>query len=147
MLIQPNTYAVVDKDGIIRQGRSITQRSLKATVEALAEEGLCLKLVEGGPIDSDLVRLAPNGDWIARPAPVPEAMPVTRDMVNTEIEARITARFDPFDQFNALRGARDDVDFAWIDAVREAGRALKAMDPIPPDFKDDKYWPAGESNG
>jgi len=26
-------------------------------------------------------------------------------------------------------------------AVWEASRALKKMDPIPPDFRDDKYWP------
>ncbi len=31
---------------------------------------------------------------------------------------------------------------AWVQAVHEAKRALKAMDPIPADFADDRHWPA-----
>lgn len=66
---------------------------------------------------------------------------VTPAMVDAETNRRITEHADPFDQMNAMRGARNDVDFAWIDTVREAGRKLKATPPIPPDYADDHHWP------
>lgn len=31
---------------------------------------------------------------------------------------------------------------AWVQSVHEAKRALKAMDPIPADFADDRHWPS-----
>lgn len=66
---------------------------------------------------------------------------VTPDMVDAVATARITARYSLTRQINALRGAADDVDFAWIDAVRDAARALKAMPVIPPDYAADRHWP------
>ena len=67
--------------------------------------------------------------------------PVSVDQVDAVTARRIEARHPIIDQINALRGD-GDVDFAWIDAVRDAGRKLKAMTPIPADFADDHHWPA-----
>lgn len=88
-----------------------------------------------------------NGEVRESEAPLPE-LPLARDdpepVTTAEVDAqtarRIESRYRLVDQINALRGD-GDVDFAWVDAVRAAGRRLKAMTPIPADYADDKHWP------
>lgn len=89
-----------------------------------------------------------NGEvrYIGGRRPAPELAqdppePATAAHVDAQTARRIERRYRLVDQINALRGD-GSVDFAWIDAVRDAGRALKAMTPIPPDYADDRHWPA-----
>ncbi len=65
--------------------------------------------------------------------------------VRAECNQRVLARFPIEDQINGLRGAAD-VDFEWIDAMRDRCDELCAMKPIPADFATDHHWPANGDN-
>lgn len=69
---------------------------------------------------------------------------VTPDHVRAETERRILVIWPMHRQINALRLGDEDVTARMgveIDAIREAGQALRSKRPIPSDFKADKYWP------
>lgn len=71
----------------------------------------------------------------------PEIAP---DQVNSECAKRIRRKYSDHDQINAaLEGGKAAKEVAdYVTAHRNAAKALKASDPIPADFRDDKHWPA-----
>lgn len=78
-----------------------------------------------------------DGSVQSREVPVPPPLP---GAVRAEARRRILARYPLEDQINALRG-KAEVDFGWVDAVRDAGRTLRSLTPIPAGFADDRHWP------
>lgn len=64
---------------------------------------------------------------------------VAREEVSAECGRRIKLRYSLEQQLNAGRGS-DEVDFAWIDAMRARYREIAAMTPIPHDFANNKWW-------
>lgn len=77
-----------------------------------------------------------DGATFAKPA-------VTRAKVNAEAGRRITLKFPIHEQINVVRGAKQRPGmWEWIDSVRAKAAELEAMQPIPEDFRDDKYWPS-----
>ena len=77
--------------------------------------------------------------------------PVPAEHVKQEAERRITARdaYPIYKQLNIgrKRGAEFDAMSKFIDDVRDASDRIEAMKPIPPDFRNDKYWPAMPKKG
>ncbi len=76
-----------------------------------------------------------GGKVVPRP-PQPPA-PVEPHQVKAEAERRIMADFPLWRQMNMIRAGED---LSAIDAIREASNLIEAMEPIPLDFKDDRYW-------
>jgi hypothetical protein len=92
-------------------------------------------ILEGG---YDAAHWLVDGEIERREVPAP---PPTQGDVRSECRRRILARYPLEEQVNALRGVAE-VDFAWIDAVREAGQKIRRHAVIPADFADDRHWPA-----
>lgn len=65
----------------------------------------------------------------------------TTDEVRAEVRRRILDRYSLEDQMNAIRAGDGSVDFAWIDAMRAAGKQIRRMAVIPHDFADNRHWP------
>jgi hypothetical protein len=76
-----------------------------------------------------------NSRKVTRP-PDPPA-PVAAWEVKAEAERRILSRFPLWKQLNMIRAGED---LSEIDAIRAASNRIERMDPIPLDFRDDKYW-------
>lgn len=76
------------------------------------------------------------------PADKPEETPViTRKQVGEHM-SRILSYSDGYVMRRADTGEAIPADVqAYRTAVREAAKALKAMEPIPADYRDQKYWP------
>lgn len=78
--------------------------------------------------------------------PVPhQAAPVIAPWaVNAEAQRRIESRYPIWRQMNILRSG-DAVGIEamgrFIDAIRAASDVLDAMETVPADYVDDKYWP------
>lgn len=67
---------------------------------------------------------------------------ITAQMVKDEARRRIIEVYDLGKQATLTRlgGEKADTMFAFIDAVRDASNRVEAMDPIPPDYADNKWW-------
>lgn len=86
-----------------------------------------LRLIEGGLSDGPMARAPADGDAVRR-----EAARRLREAGYDEAATRsfVTSRPMP----EALKYLKLQIDFA--------AEALKRLDPVPPDFRDEKYWPA-----
>ena len=75
------------------------------------------------------------------PAPLPEA---SNSVVARDVKAhagRILSYSDWVDIRSINGPAADPEMLAYRQAVRDASNEIEAMDPIPSDFRDPKYWP------
>jgi hypothetical protein len=126
-------FAVYDSatGNVLRMGRSSNERVLE--VQALAE-GEALYV---GEIDPETTYL-PQG--IPTPKS-PEAAVVT-DLEVKALAGRLLSYTDWYVTRQQEGGAAIPAEvLAYRQAVREASNAIEAMDPIPADFRDPKYWP------
>ncbi|MCI5078691.1 hypothetical protein [Oricola sp.] len=109
-------------------------------------------------IDGVLVEMTPQEEAAFVAAPIPRPTP---EKVKAEAMRRILAICPEWKQRNLTAQAVILADkgranwtaqdlAAWdagktiwdrIDAMRTASNALEAMDPIPTDYRDDRYWP------
>ena len=120
---------------VLRCGRSTNRRArvLERRNLAPGEAIYCL-----GPIDPKTTYL-PGGVPTPRPADA-------RVVTDLEIKAHASRLLSYTDWYvtRQMEGgaAIPDNVLAYRQAVREASGVIEAMDPIPSDYRDPKYWPA-----
>lgn len=104
-------------------------------VRAIIRDGLGESVdVVRGHIDADAHRIR-NRRKVKRAAQPPK--PITSRQVKAEAERRILSQFPLWKQMNMIRAGED---LGGIDFIRQASNRIEAMEPIPQDFTDDKYW-------
>jgi len=107
-----------------------------------------------------MARVLKNGQILEVPDWTPPQLIPTADMVKQEASRRIVAIASEWQQRNMLArsaellrigeanlNAAEQADLVAIEAIwttikglRAKSNVLEAMDPIPPDYTDDKYW-------
>ncbi|SDG34355.1 hypothetical protein [Pelagibacterium luteolum] len=83
-------------------------------------------------------------EWEAAGNTIPPYVPPAPAVAEVKAEAnrRITYAYPLWRQINIIRDGGDGLAdmSAFIDGLRAKSNKIEAMKPIPPDFRDDKYW-------
>ena len=125
-----NWYAIYDETGkIIRRSKG-SERS--ASIGLASNE----RIYWGG--------INPNTEYL--PGGVPTPLPVVEEVVQIEDVKRFMARLLSYTDGYVTRRADTGQELpagvqAYRDAVRQRAHEIEAMQPIPVDYQDAKYWP------